>query len=453
MSPDGAAKDSADSRVILAAGGLVWKQTWYGRQVAVIHRPKYNDWCLPKGKVKVREGERPEQAALREVEEETGCKTKPLSFAGTTQYNVNGVPKIVFFWNMAALGECNFTPSSEVDQVLWLTPARALNRLDHTEEKTLLSTALSSSSPQRESSWPGFFRWLDFRRCTKRYRRLTSSIAAYRMDLQKLVCKAAADDRSQDWCWMDAAVQAIESAEAAADRCQIDEGWKLLHAAQRLELLSAANAELVTRATVLRHEADKLSSWRKKAVYELLGPPEHPKTDLQKETVYQATLLRDEHYDNQAYKDALLRAHQIHLWIALTFVLLLLASWRALLSTYGLLEPKALEPPFDPFEWRMYLPVALFGLLGATVSAILKFPDSSKPSRIPELTASLKLTLLRLFMGAGSAIVIYIFLTSDLANEIFAFNPAKITISTLAAISIVAGFSERLVLRAITAVS
>jgi 8-oxo-dGTP diphosphatase len=444
-----ARKDGEESStgVILAAGGLVWRETWYGRQVAVIHRPKYDDWCLPKGKVTL--GERPEQAALREVKEEIGCEATLGSFAGTTQYYANSVPKLVLFWNMTASGASNFTPTEEVDRVIWLTPARALKRLDHSEEKTLLSSAHLSSRTQANSSAPRRFRWVDLRGRTKRYARLTGSVAAYRMDLQKRVCNAAADERSEDWCWVDAAVKSIEGAEAALERRRIDEGWKLLRAAQRLELLSATNGELDSRATTIRHEADKLNSWRKKAVYELLGPPEHPKPFLPKDRVYEATLLRDEHYDNQAYRDRFLRTHQIHLWVALVLILFLSASWKGLLATYGLFDAKAFSPPYDPFEWRMYLPVALFGLFGSTISAMLKFPDSS---RSPELTASLSLTLLRLFMGAASAIVIYVFVTSILAETMFS-GLRTIAASTIFAISIVAGFTERLVVRAMNAVS
>lgn len=452
MSLQLARKDGEESpvRAILAAGGLVWRETWYGRQVAVLHRPKYNDWSLPKGKVAF--GERPEQAALREVEEEIGCKATIVNFAGTTQYSVNGVPKLVLFWNMKALGDCKFVPNDEVDRVIWLTPARALKRLDHSEEKTLLSSAQLSSKRESESSAPRFH-WLDPRRRSKRYVRLTASVAASRMDLQRRVCNAAADEKSEDWCWVDAAVKSIEGAEAALERRRIDEGWKLLHAARRLDLLSAASEELDSYATAIRHEADNLNSWRKKAIYDLLGPPDHPKAFLEKEAVYQAALLRDESYDSQAYRDSLLRSHQMHLWIALLVVLSLVASWKGILATSGLLDLQALSPPFDPFEWRMYLAVGLFGLLGAIISAIVKFPDPSKPSRITELTASLRLTLLRLSMGAAAAIIIYIFITSTLVRDVFAINQQQITASTLAAISIIAGFTERLVLRAVNAVS
>ena len=67
-------------------------------ELAVIHRPKYDDWSLPKGKLKPGEGFR--EAALREVEEETGCRARLLLFAGITFYFVSRRPKVVLFWHM-----------------------------------------------------------------------------------------------------------------------------------------------------------------------------------------------------------------------------------------------------------------------------------------------------------------------------------------------------------------
>lgn len=137
--------EKATTGLILAAGGLVWKQTPRGSEIAIIHRARYGDWCLPKGKLE--KGESLEDAALREVNEEIGCEAKITSFAGTTQYKVEGIPKIVLFWNMAVKGECAFKPSEEVDQVIWMTPLEALKRLYHAEEKNLLSNYGSGIPP------------------------------------------------------------------------------------------------------------------------------------------------------------------------------------------------------------------------------------------------------------------------------------------------------------------
>jgi len=122
--------------VIEAAGGLLWRETPQGRELALIHRAVYDDWSIPKGKRDP--GERWQETALREIEEETGCKAKLVSFAGSTAYTVKGAAKIVLFWNMALIGDCVFTPNDEVDELIWLPVKEALGKLSYGNEKTLL---------------------------------------------------------------------------------------------------------------------------------------------------------------------------------------------------------------------------------------------------------------------------------------------------------------------------
>lgn len=131
--------------MIEAAGGIVWKQTPEGRKVAVVHRARYDDWCLPKGKLK--ENESWEQAALREVEEETGCEARITGFAGSVSYQVKGAPKTVRFFTMEVLSEKDFVPSEEVMEVLWLSPAEALKKLDYKAERDVLGNQPNLSAP------------------------------------------------------------------------------------------------------------------------------------------------------------------------------------------------------------------------------------------------------------------------------------------------------------------
>ncbi len=128
--------------MIRAAGGIVWRETAEGPKVAVVHRARYDDWCLPKGKLKEKESW--EEAALREVNEETGCEARIIGFAGRVSYEVRGKPKLVFFYTMEAIGECLFKESDEIKEVLWLFPEEALEKLDYEQEREMLS---KSSSP------------------------------------------------------------------------------------------------------------------------------------------------------------------------------------------------------------------------------------------------------------------------------------------------------------------
>jgi 8-oxo-dGTP diphosphatase len=135
-----AAKKHKKSQVIQAAGGLVWRQSKDGRQIAVIHRSRYDDWSLPKGLVE--KGESWEQAALREVGEETGCRARLGDFLGCNCYPVGDHPKIVLFWQMVVVEEHAYQKDVDVDQLLWLSAEKALELLSYENEKTLLRIAL-----------------------------------------------------------------------------------------------------------------------------------------------------------------------------------------------------------------------------------------------------------------------------------------------------------------------
>src|SRR2546423_7236132 len=101
-----------------AAGGVLRRLRPDGEaEIAVIHRPKYDDWSLPKGKLEP--GESFEQAALREVEEETGliCELGPE--LGSVGYrDRKGRSKLVRYWAMRPRGG-EFRPNREVDELRW----------------------------------------------------------------------------------------------------------------------------------------------------------------------------------------------------------------------------------------------------------------------------------------------------------------------------------------------
>lgn len=133
---------SNENELIRAAGGLVWRVGESGREVLLIHRARYDDWSLPKGKLKP--GERWEQAALREVSEETGYRVRRAGFAGVSFYHVQGVPKVVLFWNMRLSGGMSDPADpvpgrEEVDRRAWLTVEEALARLSYAGERGLLA--------------------------------------------------------------------------------------------------------------------------------------------------------------------------------------------------------------------------------------------------------------------------------------------------------------------------
>jgi 8-oxo-dGTP diphosphatase len=116
--------------LVRAAGGIVERD---GR-LLVVHRPKYDDWSFPKGKLE--DGETWEAAALREVEEETGLRCVLGEEAGRTHYDVSAGPKEVRYYRMTCDGEPR--AQHEVDEVRWVSPAGARELLSHDRDRILL---------------------------------------------------------------------------------------------------------------------------------------------------------------------------------------------------------------------------------------------------------------------------------------------------------------------------
>jgi 8-oxo-dGTP diphosphatase len=125
------------SGVVLAAGGLVRVIGAEGEpRIALVHRPRYDDWSFPKGKLVG--GESHQDAARREVEEETGLRCELLSELASVEYvDRRGRAKAVRYWAMQPVGG-NFTPSEEVDELRWLGRAEALALLTYEHDRQLL---------------------------------------------------------------------------------------------------------------------------------------------------------------------------------------------------------------------------------------------------------------------------------------------------------------------------
>lgn len=109
----------------------------------LVHRPAYDDWSFPKGKLRPREDEA--TGALREVLEETGLHCRLGRTLGATSYlDRRGRPKIVYYWLMRALGGA-FRPSGEVDEIAWLSATAAHERLSYARDRILLRSVTTSA--------------------------------------------------------------------------------------------------------------------------------------------------------------------------------------------------------------------------------------------------------------------------------------------------------------------
>jgi ADP-ribose pyrophosphatase YjhB (NUDIX family) len=420
--------------MIHAAGGIVWRETSEGRKVAVVHRSRYDDWCLPKGKLEEKESW--EEGALREVKEETGCEARIIGVAGPVSYEAGGQPKLVLFFTMDAIGECLFEQSREVKEVVWLSPEEALKKLDYEGEKAVLmaNAAHEEGMLERLGRWaaPGG----DVSSHTT-YSRLVSSIETFRVESQVRVKERKAEKES----WAQAAQLLLSRTQAFLEKDDIDAAWRCFHAAARMEIFGYDETELASVAMVLRREAEKLKDWRKKAVYDLIGHAEPPKgqgsVTPDATRVYLATLIRDDHYDNQYFKISLRRSNLRVLTPILLFgiIAIPLLAWLSILP--GFLS-----------NWKELVAVELFGVMGASFSVAITLTQGSLEDRIPDQVIGSFLTWMRPAIGAVAAVAAYVMMHANILQAVISKELTGSTAGMLA-VAFIAGFSERLVIRAI----
>jgi 8-oxo-dGTP diphosphatase len=143
---------------VLAAGGLVWRHGMVPGadgvpeptiEVVIIHRPRQDDWSFPKGKLD--KGETPEQAAVREVEEETGLVCELGEEVESVRYrDRQGRLKEVRYWVMHVARVGTWQPGDEVDRRRWATVADADRLLTYDHDRELLA-GLAASLARRDS--------------------------------------------------------------------------------------------------------------------------------------------------------------------------------------------------------------------------------------------------------------------------------------------------------------
>ena len=127
--------------MIRAAGALLWRENSELKiEIALIHRPRYDDWSLPKGKIE--EGESSLRCAFREVIEETGLTPQFGRELGSVEYKEPAGLKRVKYWAAKALTD-EFLPNEEVDEIRWLDPDDALSLATHGSDRKIIENFLA----------------------------------------------------------------------------------------------------------------------------------------------------------------------------------------------------------------------------------------------------------------------------------------------------------------------
>lgn len=175
--------------MVKAAGGLVFKETAKGKlRVLLVHRPRYDDWGLPKGKAD--KGETSEETAIREVLEETGHHCRIVAPLGTSRYRIDGGVKEVDWYAMRPLPDSpGFEKNEEVDEIRWLSRKKARELCDYENDRTLIVESglkklarsgtlylLRHAAAGDRSKWEGVDA---VRPLTKKGRRQSEAIAEY----------------------------------------------------------------------------------------------------------------------------------------------------------------------------------------------------------------------------------------------------------------------------------
>ncbi|MCA1691128.1 MAG: NUDIX hydrolase [Acidimicrobiales bacterium] len=130
---------SDSETLVRAAGGVLRRTSPSGEtEVLLVHRPKYDDWTFPKGKLDP--GEDEVAGALREVKEETGLRCSLGEEIGSTSYrDSRGRPKLVRYWVMVPI-DGMFRPNSEVDEIRWASLSEAAETLTYDRDRPILAS-------------------------------------------------------------------------------------------------------------------------------------------------------------------------------------------------------------------------------------------------------------------------------------------------------------------------
>lgn len=412
-----------------AAGGVLVKRAGSKVRIAAVYRRRYGDWTLPKGHLNA--GETPEEAARREVLEETGCRGRSSGDPIPVSYLAAGKPKLVVYFRMELEQEGSPSDLAEVEKVEWFSPEALRTTLTHESERALIAKLF----PEPDSWSTRLGKWWRERPRPEQIERAQAALLMLRREWERAPDDGPTPDRA---LWFDPLHRALNEAETLAERGELNACWGLVHLAERLALHAGEfrpEQRLGVCARLRREAQDKLSGWRLQTVLEIL--PEKPTTASPPSlaALVQAQRLLHDHFDTTYYKIQVLARRLRLLTRLLLFWLLLLwgKTWLWPEPEPGAQDEASIQVLRDPLR---FLVVMLLGTFGALVS--LCFDAGSPGGKIPQELGKANELLLRLAVGAAGAVVVVIFLEAGMIDLLDVTGPRVYPIAILA------GFSDRL---------
>ena len=245
------------TKTVKAAGGVILKKTKKGNiKVLVAHRPRYDDWSFPKGKLD--KGESPEEAAVREILEETGLNCRLVTPLSTTRYRVGSGIKEVDWFAMRPLPDSpGFEKNDEVDEVRWLSRKAARKLLDYQHDRDLMKDfdlmkiaetgtihLLRHAAAGNRDKWEGDDRK---RPLTKKGRKQAKAIAEHlkAKQIERIVTSPYLRCVETVAPLADAIGAKVEISDALAEGPDVDASYELIHS------LAGSNAVLCSHGDVI----------------------------------------------------------------------------------------------------------------------------------------------------------------------------------------------------------
>lgn len=439
-------------------GGIVWKNISGHQSIALISDGENGGgWKLPVIK------EDPYSLAKSDPFENIGkligTDVKDPISADTLFYPDYDPPEYAVFWHLRVRANARrFTPKNN-DRVKWATPTEAVRYLSLESEKKLVTSVefpsdFYASGRDTTTLRYSYKKPVKHRANKDAYERLEGDLRAHSAVLEYRIRENSLEDGSIP-AWGEQAGALVNMAYEQMKRGKLDAAWKSLHASVRLSIFGMNTNQRHSLAKRIRQEANNLNEWRRTAVLRLLGDVERTDDIPDASSLYLAAEIRDEHFSNNYYKNRLTKSVINTLLILLSTSVVSIFIYFAYII-YGF--PAPLISVSGEVRLIQTLPlltgVALFGLFGGSMSSLFKVKSTSGSLRNPELINSHFFTTVRVVTGGAAAIIFFVFLESEFADLILpALELQPTSEYTYFAISFICGFSERLLLRAISSIT